>query len=146
MTDTPPPSAHIPTPSATFCHVSLQEAQLFDDLTLDYSLGEVLQALSVLDARGEPPQWSIPYAEWLSHTLTLPSDVPPYVVEAAAATCQAHGYSLPMVVDGLQALAAGGYGGTMPSCGMRTLRGFLEEWRKQLRQRRPVPKFSVRPR
>jgi hypothetical protein len=146
VTSTSAPSAYVLTRSATFCDVSIQEQQLFDDLTLDYSLGEVLQALSVLGARGEPPQWSIPYSEWLSHTLTLPPDVPPYVVEAAAATCQAHGYSLPMVVEGLQALAAGGYGGGMPSCGMRTLRGFLEDWRKQLRQRRPMPKFSIRPR
>lgn len=126
--------------------MSLQGEQLFDDLTLDYSLGELLQALSVVEARGEPPQWSIPYAEWLSQVLGFPPDVPPYVVEAAAATCQSHGYSLPMVVDGLNALADGGYSGAMPKCGMRSLRGFLEDWRKQLRQRRPVPKFSVRPR
>lgn len=126
--------------------MSLQGEQLFDDLTLDYSLGELLQALSVVAARGEPPQWSIPYAEWLSQVLAFPPDVPPYVVEAAAATCQSHGYSLPMVVDGLNALADGGYSGAVPNCGMRSLRGFLENWRKQLRQRRPVPKFSVRPR
>lgn len=126
--------------------MSLQGEQLFDDLTLDYSLGEVLQALSVLEARGEPPQWSIPYVEWVSEMLTFPPDVPPYVVEAAAATCQSHGYSLPMVVDGMHALAEGGYSGGAPNCGMRTIRGFLEEWRNELRQRRPMPKFSVRPR
>lgn len=109
-------------------------------------MGEVLQALSVLDARGEPPQWSIPYAEWLAHTLTFPPEVPPHVVEAAAATCQSHGYSLPIVVDGLRALADSGYSSVMPNCGTRTLRGFLDNWRQELRQRRPPPKFTVRPR
>ena len=124
--------------------MSLQEGTRFDDLTLDYSVGEVLQALSVLGARGDLPQWALPYTAWLATALSLPPDVPPYVVEAAAATCQAQGYSLPMVVDGLRSLSAGGP--VTPSCGMRTLKGFLEEWRRQLRQRRPMPKFSIRPR
>lgn len=129
---------------ATVCTVSIQETT-FDDLALDYSLGEVLQALSVLEARGELPQWSIPYAEWLTAVLALPPELPTYVVEASAATCQANGYTLPMIVDGLRALVSGG-GAPVPSCGMRTLRGFLEGWRKELRRRRPMPKFSVRPR
>lgn len=126
--------------------MSLQREDLFDDLTLDYSVGEVLQALSVLDARGEPPQWSIPYVEWLAHTLTFPPEVPPYVVEASAATCQSHGYSLPMIVDGLREVADSGYSSGRPNCGTRSLRGFLESWRSELRQRRPLPKFRVLPR
>lgn len=129
---------------ATFPSVSVQEEMRFDDLALDYSLGEVLQALSVLEARGDLPQWALPYAAWLTTTLGLPAELPAYVVEATAATCQTQGYSLPMVVDGLRSLSAGGR--VVPSCGMRTLRGFLEEWRRQLRQRRPMPKFSIRPR
>lgn len=124
--------------------MSLQEETRFDDLTLDYSVGEVLQALSVLGARGDLPRWALPYAEWLAWTLSLPPDLPPYVVEAAAATCQAQGYSLPMIVDGLRTLSAAGP--AAPSCGMRTMRGFLEEWRRQLHRRRPMPKFSIRPR
>lgn len=124
--------------------MSLQEEMRFDDLTLDYSVGEVLQALSVLETRGDLPQWALPYTEWLLATLSLPPDLPPYVVDAAAATCQTQGYSLPMVVDGLRSLSGGG--SVAPSCGMRTMRGFLEDWRRQLRQRRPMPKFSIRPR
>lgn len=123
--------------------MSIREEQRFDHLELDYSLGELLQALSVLETRGDLPRWAVPYAQLLSSALELPPDLPPYVVEAAATACQTHGYTLPMVADGLRSLADGG---RAPGCGMRTLRGFLEEWRKQLRQRRPAPKFTIRPR
>jgi hypothetical protein len=124
--------------------VALREEQRFDDLALDYSVGEVLQALSVREARGDMPQWAVSYAQLLATALLLPPDLPPHVVEATAAACQAHGYPLPMVVQALRALMDDTT--AAPECGMRTLRGFLEEWRKQLKTRRPMPTFSIRPR
>ena len=123
--------------------MSLREDVLFDDLVLDFSFGEVFQALSTRETRGVLPKWAIPYVEVLATTLSFPDDVPQYVVAAADAACRAHGYILPPIVSGLRFVASGGSG--VPDCGMRNLRGFLEEWRAQLRQLRPAPQFVLRP-
>jgi hypothetical protein len=124
--------------------VALREEQRFDDLSLDYSLGEMLQALSVRETRGDLPAWAVPFAELLVTALQLPPDLPTYAVEAAAVACRSNGYTLPIIVDGLRSVAEDR--SSIPSCGLRTLRGFLEDWRRQLRGRRPTPIFSIRPR
>ena len=115
----------------------------FDDLALDYTVGEVLQALSVRETRGDLPQWAIPYVAYLATTLVLRPEVPQYVVEAAAVTCQQLGYTIPLAVDALRWTTEGT--SSRPR-GLRSLRGFLEEWRRQLHQRRPKPVFMIRPR
>lgn len=111
----------------------------FDELGFDYSLGQALEGLSILELRGRLPTWAITHVSLLEAALASPEGVPSHVTQAAAAACQAHGYSIPILVDELHNMASIDSVGAGLS--IRTLRAFLVEWRMQMRKLRPVPKF-----
>jgi len=124
--------------------VSSGEGDEFDELGFDYSLGQVLEGLSILELRGRLPNWAIPHVSLLEATLASPEGVPSHVAQAAAAACQAHGYRIPILVGELHNMASIDSVGAGLS--IRTLRAFLVEWRAEIRKRRPAPKFRQQPR
>ncbi|MHB8219445.1 MAG: hypothetical protein ACYDHU_03870 [Acidimicrobiales bacterium] len=114
----------------------------FDDLAVDYSAGQVMEALSILEVRGELPQWALPHIAAVEAVLVAAGGSPLYVGESADAVCKKNGYVLASLMDGLHNLSLDGTLGA--GCPIRTVRSFLSEWRKMMRASRPAPKFTPR--
>lgn len=123
--------------------MSLAQQLVFDDVALDYSIGQVLEALSILEGRGQLPGWAGPYVMAVEGAFLSRSTLPPYVLQAVTLTCQEHEYTVPTITGGLYSVATEGTTG--PLCTIRTLRTFLFGWRKQLRSLRPPPRFVQLP-
>lgn len=85
--------------------MSSGESDEFDELGFDYSLGQVLEGLSILELRGRLPNWAIPHVSLLEVTLAFPDGVPSYVTQAATEACQAHGHSMAIPVAKLRNMA-----------------------------------------
>lgn len=115
------------------------DATAFDDLAVDYSTGQVIEALSILEGRGELPKWAVPHVDLVVRTLVTWPSLPAHVGQAAGAACQAQSYTLEVIVGGLRYVAEKGM--ASPACNARALRSYLTEWRKQLRTLRPPPRF-----
>ena len=113
----------------------------FDDLAFDYAAGQALEALSILESRGDLPSWAGPQLDVLAGILEAPGAVPAYMSEAADKVCRSHGYQLSAIIAAMRNLAAQG---PTPGAGLRTLLGFIGEWRKEVRAVRPPPKFTAR--
>jgi len=120
--------------------VSSGQGHEFDELGFDYSLGQALEGLSILELRGRLPTWAISHVSLLEAVLASPDGVPSYVTQAATAACQAHGYSMAILVDELRNMAS--IDSVRAGLSIRTLRAFLVEWRLQMRKLRPVPRFG----
>jgi len=114
----------------------------FDDLALDLAIGQALEALSVVEARREMPDWGVPYLSYLVEVLTSLSVLPPHVWTGVATVCRSHGYSYNELVGALRSLATTGV--APPGTAFRTLRTFPPEWRAQEKALRPPPRFSAR--
>ncbi|MDA8359262.1 MAG: hypothetical protein M0Z95_23830 [Actinomycetota bacterium] len=115
-----------------------------DDLAVDYSIGQVMEALSILEIRGELPKWALPHVSAVESVLSPSGVYPPYVGQCATRVCQQHGFVLDAIVGGLHELVLDGTTGS--GCPIRTVRTFLSGWRKEMRASRPTPKFTPRPR
>ncbi len=122
--------------------MSTPNSQGYDDLATDYSLGQVLEAFSILDVRGELPGWAGPHITMVASTLAARATLPPYVAQAAAKSTEQNGISATAVVAGLQFALANGK--STPRCTVRSMRAFLADWRKQLHTLRPPPRFTPR--
>jgi len=85
--------------------VSSVQGHEFDVLGFDYSLGQALDGLSILELRGRLPAWAIPHVSLLEVTLAFPDGVPSYVTQAATEACQAHGHSMAIPVAKLRNMA-----------------------------------------
>jgi hypothetical protein len=117
-------------------------ASPFDDLAVDYSTGQVMESLSILEVRGELPGWAGPHIAAVEAVLGAAGGLPPYVGQCADRVCKQNGYVLASIIGGLQHLSANGTPGV--GCPTRTVRSFLSEWRKAMRAARPAPKFTPR--
>jgi hypothetical protein len=122
--------------------VSLPQDQQYDDLAIDYSIGQVLEAFSILEVRSELMKWSLPHIAMVANTLASASVLPPHVGQSVAVTSQHESFTPTQIVAGLQHVAS--TGAASPTCNLRSLRSYLTEWRRQLRALRPAPKFSQR--
>ncbi len=116
--------------------------QPFDDLAIDYSLSQVLEAFSVLDVRGELPSWANPHMMMVAGTLTARDSLPSHVADAATKATQEDGIGATAVASGLQFAMENGRAG--PVCSLRSMRTYLSDWRKQLQKLRPPPRFNPR--
>lgn len=124
--------------------MSTTEEQHYDDLAIDYSLGQVLEGFSILDTRGELPNWVIPHVEMVATTLSTSASLPAHVGQSVALTTQEQSFTPEQIVAGLRHVAANGVAD--PTCNLRSMHNYLAAWRKQLRALRPPPRFSQRPR
>jgi len=114
-----------------------------DDLAVDYSIGQVMEALSILEFRGELPEWALPHISAVESVLRASGVYPTYVEQSANRVCQQHGFVLDSIIGGIHELVLDGTTGT--GCPIRTVRAFLDAWRKEMRASRPTPKFTPRP-
>ena len=116
--------------------------QPLDDLAIDYSTSQVTEGISILETRGELPKWAVPHIVAVVGVLQAQGSYPPHVGQSADRACRQNGYVLSLIVSGLEGLATTGASGA--NCPLRTLRGFLTEWRRLMRASRPAPKFTPR--